>query len=43
MCKLVNDTFCPVIPDCTGSTVEIILSDLHGSALDGHLGYRRLL
>ena len=43
LCKLVKDTFCPIVPDCRSSTVSVILGDLHSSALGGHLGYRKLL
>ena len=43
LCKLVKDTFCPIIPDCTSITVNVVLGDLHASALGGHLGYRKLL
>ena len=43
LCKLVKDTFCPIVPDYHSSTVNVILSDLHSSALGGHLGYRKLL
>ena len=43
LCKLVHDHFCPVLPDNKSSTVQVLLSDLHSSALGGHLGYRKLL
>ena len=43
LCKLVGDHFCPVLPDNTSSTIDVVLSDLHSSALGGHLGYRKLL
>ena len=43
LCKLVADHFCPVLPDCHSNTVRVVLSDLHSSALGGHLGYRKLL
>ena len=43
LCKLVDDTFCPVIPEASSSSVDVILSDLHNSALGGHLGFRKLL
>ncbi|MDY6966902.1 MAG: integrase zinc binding domain-containing protein, partial [Halobacteriota archaeon] len=41
--KLVDDHFCPVIPDSSSSSVHVILSDLHNSALGGHLGFKKLL
>lgn len=43
LCKLVGDTFCPIIPDPESSTVHVILSDLHSSALGGHFGLKKLL
>ena len=43
LCKLVKDHFCPVLPDNKSSTVQVLLHDLHSSALGGHLGYRKLL
>ena len=38
-----GDHFCPVLPDNKSSTVDVVLSDLHASALGGHLGARKLL
>jgi Integrase zinc binding domain len=43
LCKLINDTFCPIVPDSKSSSVVVILSDLHNSALGGHLGFKKLL
>lgn len=43
LCKLVGDHFCPVVPDRTSSTVQVILSDLHSSGLGGHVGRKKLL
>jgi hypothetical protein len=43
LCKLVEDHFCPVLPDATSSSVHVVLSDLHNSALGGHLGFKKLL
>ena len=43
LCKLVDDHFCPVLPDATSSSVHVVLSDLHNSALGGHLGFKKLL
>ena len=43
LCKLVADHFCPVLPDFTSNTVNVVFSDLHASSLGGHLGYRKLL
>ena len=43
LCKLIDDHFCPVIPTSGSSSVNVILSDLHNSALGGHLGYKKLL
>jgi predicted DNA-binding protein with PD1-like motif len=40
---LVEDHFCPVLPDATSSSVHVVLSDLHNSALGGHLGFKKLL
>ena len=42
LCKLVGDTFCPVLPDRNSSTVDVVLADLHNSALGGHLGFRKM-
>ena len=39
LCKLVKDVFCPIVPDSTSSTIDVILGDLHAAALGGHLGY----
>ena len=38
-----DDHFCPVIPDRSSSCVQVVLSDLHSSALGGHLGFKKLL
>ena len=38
-----GDHFCPIIPDVNSTTIDVILSDLHASALGGHLGRRKLL
>ena len=38
-----DDHFCPVIPDRSSSSVQVVLSDLHSSALGGHLGFKKLL
>jgi Integrase zinc binding domain len=45
LCKLIDDHFCPVVPDSSSSSssISVILSDLHNSALGGHLGYKKLL
>lgn len=43
LCKLVDDTFCLVVPVSSSSSVDVILSDFHNSALGGHLGYKKLL
>ena len=37
------DTFCPVIPTSDSTSINVILSDLHSSALVGHLGFKKLL
>ena len=42
LCKIVGDTFCPVIPH-NGTLVLVILRELHSSALGGHLGKAKLL
>lgn len=42
LCKIVGDTFCPVIPR-NGTLVPVILRELHCSALGGHLGKAKLL
>jgi Integrase zinc binding domain len=39
----VGDTFCPVIPTSDSTSINVILSDLHSSALGGHLGFKKLL
>jgi hypothetical protein len=43
VCKLVGDTFCPIIPTPDSSSITVILNDLHSSALGGHLGFKKLL
>ncbi len=43
LCKIVGDHFCPINPDMKSTTVDVILSELHTSALGGHLGRRKLL
>ena len=43
LCKLIDDHFCPVIPDRSSSSVHVVLSDLHNGALGGHLGFIKLL
>jgi hypothetical protein len=43
LCKLVYDTFCPVVPDQRSNTVSLILHELHSSALGGHMGSKKLL
>ena len=40
---MVGDTFCPVIPTASSTSVTVILNDLHSSALGGHLGFKKLL
>jgi hypothetical protein len=39
----VSDHFCPVLPSRLSSTVQVVLHDLHSSALGGHVGRRKLL
>ena len=41
LCKLVGDTFLPIVPK--GVLRTLILRELHGTALGGHLGYAKLL
>lgn len=43
LCKLVDKDLCPVVPDSSRGSVHVILSDLHNSALAGHLGFGKLL
>ncbi len=43
LCKLVWDTFCPVIPSSDSPSVRVLLADLHASALAGHFGVKKLL
>lgn len=43
LCKLVGDTFCPVLPDSDDDLIRIVLEDYHSSALGGHLGPKKLL
>ena len=42
LCKLVDGTFCPVVPTSDSSSVQIILHELHSSALGGHFGAKKL-
>ncbi len=42
-CKLVGDTFCPIIPSSESPSVILVLGDLHSSALSGHIGVKELL
>ncbi len=43
LCKLVGDTFCPIIPSADSPSVRVVLADLHASALAGHFGVKKLL
>ncbi len=43
LCKLVGDTFCPIIPSSESPSVRFVLADLHSSALAGHFGVKKLL
>ncbi len=43
LCKLVGDTFCPIIPSSESPSVRVVLADLHSSALAGHFGVKKLL
>jgi hypothetical protein len=43
LCKLIDDHFCPVLPDPSSSSIHVILSDMHNSALGGHLGFKKLM
>ena len=43
LCKLVGDTFCPIIPSAESPSVRVVLADLHSSALAGHFGVKKLL
>jgi hypothetical protein len=43
LCKLVYDNFCPVVPEPSSNTVNLILHELHSSALGGHMGSKKLL
>jgi hypothetical protein len=41
--KLVGDTFCPVVPTDAHELLAVIMSDLHASALGGHMGPKKML
>ena len=43
LCKVVRDYFAPVIPSDDLALVNVILRDLHASALGGHLARKKLL
>jgi hypothetical protein len=43
LCKLVGDVFCPVVPTDDQSLIQIILEDLHASALGGHMGPKKMV
>ena len=43
LCKLVGDTYCPVIPSAESPSVRVVLADLHSSALAGHFGVKNIL
>ena len=43
LCKLVGDTFCPIIPSADSPTVRVVLAELHSSSLAGHFGVKKLL
>ena len=42
LCKLVGDTYCPVIPSAFSPSVRVVLADLHSSALAGHFGVKKV-
>ena len=43
LCKLVADTFCPVIPPDDLDLLHVVLADYHSAALGGHLGAKNML
>lgn len=43
LCKLIGDTFCPVIPPDDVDLLHVVLADYHSAALGGHLGAKKLL
>ena len=43
LCKLLGDYYAPVIPPNDDVLIESILSELHSSALGGHLSFKKML
>ena len=43
LCKLVDGTFCPVLPTSNSPSCQVKLADLHASALAGHFGAKNML
>ena len=40
--RLINDYYAPVVPASDRELVNVILLELHASALGGHLAYRKM-
>ena len=43
LCKLIGDYFAPVLPPNNHELISAVLSELHGSALGGHLSFKKML
>ena len=41
LCKLLGDYYAPVIPPSATELISAILSELHASALGGHLSFKK--
>ena len=43
LCRLIGDYYAPVIPPTASELIRAILSELHASALGGHLSFKKML
>ena len=43
LCKLVDGISCLVLPTSTSPSRQVVLADLHASALAGHFGAKKTL
>ncbi len=42
LCRLVEDVYVPVLPNLDKELVDAVCSELHNSALGGHLSVRKM-